>query len=234
MSDYPLARKLILITGCTGGIGQASARSLARLASELPSLAPNVRAHVFQADLSTYAGAEKLHADVVKALGPPDILFANHGVTGPKIGPMGNIQDISSEVFEDVWRTHAGTSFKLAQLCLPHMESQKWGRLIFTSSVAALTGGVIGPHYASSKAALHGLVHWLSQRYCKDGITSNAIAPALITDTVMMKDVSPEFQNKIPVGRFGKPDEIASVVVLVATNGYMTNKIIPVDGGWTA
>ncbi|KAH8100386.1 3-oxoacyl-reductase [Cristinia sonorae] len=252
--QQPLSEKLALITGCSGGIGQASARALARLGCsiavhhssesskpiadklvfEILSLSPGLRVHAFQADLSTYDGAEKLHENVVKTLGHPDILFANHGTTGRKIGPTGDIQDISVEHFEEIWRTHAGTSFRLTQLCLPYMESQKWGRIIYTSSVAATTGGVIGPHYASSKSALHGLAHWVSQRYSKDGITSNIISPALIADTVMMSDVNPELTKRIPVGRFGRSEEIASVVALVATNAYMTNHIIPVDGGMTS
>ncbi|KAH9919435.1 3-oxoacyl-reductase [Amylocystis lapponica] len=252
-----LKGKLVLITGCTGGIGQATARALARygcsiaihynapsskakadsLIPDLSALAPpdvKPRFAAFQADLSKYDDARRLHAEVVRALGNPDVLFANHGVAGPKIGGNGDIRDVSPEVFEDIWRTNAGTSYLLAQLCTPYMESQKWGRLIFTSSVAAGTGGVIGPHYASSKSALHGLVHWLSLRYSKDGITANAVAPALIEDTAMMANPTPEIRSKIPIGRLGKPDEIAEVVLLLASNAYMTNKIIVADGGWTA
>jgi len=161
------------------------------------------------------------------------VLFANHGISGPKIGGDGDMRDVSPEVFEEVWRTNAGTSYLLAQLCAPYMESQNWGRLIFTSSVAAANGGVIGPHYSSSKSALHGLVHWLSLRYSKHGITANAVAPALIEETAMMANPSPEAAAKIPVGRLGKPDEIAEVVLLLASNGYMANKIIFADGGWT-
>lgn len=187
-----------------GGIGKASALELAKLGcsiavhynsaqatadalvTELTSL--GVKAAAFQADLSTYDGAHKLHADVVSKLGNPDILFNNSGITGPRTGPSGNIQDVSPEQFEHTWRTNIGTSFlvslsfvkcmpldersalsrsQLTQLCLPHMEAQKYGRIIFCSryvdrqclkckfpdvtlSVAAGTGGVIGPHYASS------------------------------------------------------------------------------------
>ncbi|CAL1703096.1 unnamed protein product [Somion occarium] len=247
-----LKGKLALITGCSGGIGQASARSLARLGcsiavhhssssskpkadalvKELTEL--GVQAKPFQADLSTYPGADALYQQVISELGHPDILFSNHGATGKVIGPNGNIEDIPVEMFENIWRLNTGTSFRLAQLCIPHMEEQRWGRVIFTSSVAAGTGGVIGPHYASSKSALHGLVHWLSLRYAKSGITANAIAPALIEDTAMMSNPTPEIRAKIPIGRLGKPDEIASIVALCATNGYMTNKVIAADGGWTS
>ncbi|OCH85371.1 NAD-binding protein [Obba rivulosa] len=247
-----LRGKLVLITGCTGGIGQSTARAFAKhgcsvaihynsssskdkasqLIAELTKN-PGVRAVAFQADLSHYDAARVLHAQVVKELGPPDILFSNHGVTGPRIGPEGDIAAVSPEVFEDIWRTNAGTHFLLAQLCIPYMQQQKWGRVIFTSSVAAGTGGVIGPQYASSKAALHGLMHWLSLRYCKEGITANVVSPALIEDTAMMSNPPESVRSKIPIGRLGKPAEIAGIVILLASNGYMTNKNIVADGGWT-
>ncbi|OCH89055.1 NAD-binding protein [Obba rivulosa] len=251
-SEQVLGGKLVLITGCTGGIGQATARAFAsrgcsvavhynspssrEKASQLIEQLtknPGVRAAAFQADLSNYDNTRVFYAQVVQELGHPDILFSNHGVTGPKIGPEGDIGNVSPEVFEEIWRTNAGTHFLLAQLCIPHMQKQQWGRVIFTSSVAAGNGGVIGPHYASSKAALHGLVRWLSLRYCKEGITSNAVAPALIEDTAMLSNPPESLKSKIPIGRLGKPDEIANIVILLATNGYMTNKVIHADGGWT-
>ncbi|KZT11195.1 3-oxoacyl-reductase [Laetiporus sulphureus 93-53] len=252
-----LKGRLILITGCTGGIGQATAKAFARvgcsiaihynaasskakaetLINHLKILAPpdvKPRFAAFQADLSRYDEARRLHAEVVSVLGNPDILFSNHGIAGPKIGPDGDIRDISPDIFEEVWRTNTGTSFLLAQLCVPYMESQHWGRIIFTSSVAAGNGGVIGPHYASSKSALHGLVHWLSLRYAKEGIPTPVLTSSSVTaDTAMMANPSPEAKSKIPVGRLGKPDEMADIVLLLASNGYMTNKVIVADGGWT-
>ncbi|KAF8197061.1 NAD-binding protein [Pholiota molesta] len=250
-SSESLKGKLALITGCSGGIGRASAIALAKrgcsiavhynsskakadeVVAELAHL-PGVKVIAFQADLSGYEGVHKLHAAVVAEMGHPDILFNNSGVTSKVVGPHGDIQDISAEEFESTWRTNAGTSFLLTQKCLPHMLSQKYGRIVFCSSVAAGTGGVIGPHYASSKSALHGLVHWISVRYAKDGVTCNAVAPALIIETKMMSNPSEQLKERIPVGRFGLPVEIATVVEMLVTNAYMTNKIIVVDGGWTA
>jgi 3-oxoacyl-[acyl-carrier protein] reductase len=92
------------------------------------------------------------------------------------------------DAFETTWRINTGSGILLTQLCLPHMEEQGWGRVIFCSSVAGFTGGIVGPHYASSKSALHGFVHWLAGNVAKKGITVNAVAPALIGGTVMMGD----------------------------------------------
>ncbi|KZT38383.1 hypothetical protein SISSUDRAFT_1047066 [Sistotremastrum suecicum HHB10207 ss-3] len=81
---------------------------------------------------------------------------------------------------------------------------------------------------------MHGLVHWIAGRYAKSGITCNAVAPALVTDTGMVPDEPSHYTAKIPVGRLGKPAEIAQIVEMLVSNSYMTNKIIVADGGWTA
>ncbi|KAK7460566.1 hypothetical protein VKT23_009287 [Stygiomarasmius scandens] len=231
-----LEGKLALITGCTGGIGRATAITLARqgcsiavhynsaaekarvLVEELQN-SFHVRAVAFGADLSSYDNVRSLHAEVVEKLGHPDILFNNAGDTVKVIGKMGDIQEISVEMFENTWRLNAGSSFL--------------SRNSVESSLIRGTGGVIGPHYASSKSALHGLLHWIASRHAKDGVTSNAVAPALITETTMMGNPSDELKKMIPVGRLGVPDEIASIVEVLVINAYMTNKIIVADGGLT-
>lgn len=250
MSTSPLRGKLALITGCTGGIGRATALALAKqglniaihynanstyaasLQGELEQL--GVHSAAFQADMGDYDEVRRLHREVVGSMGHPDVLFNNAGTTGKVIGREGQIEDLDMAVFESTWKVNAGSSFLLTQLCVPHMVQQKFGRIIFNSSVAAGTGGVIGPHYASSKSALHGMMHWIAQRYAKDGITCNAVAPALIVETGMMGNPNPENMKMIPIGRFGKPEEISSIVEMLVGNAYMTNKIIVADGGWTA
>ena len=191
---------LALITGCTGGIGRATALALARfgcsvavhynsasdvantLVKDLKAL--NVRAEVFQADLSSYDDTRRLHKEVVEKMGHPTILFNNAGLT-LKSG-VKSLDEMSIDDFEFTWRANCGSAYLLTQLCMPAMVSAKFGRVIFCSSVAGFTGGVVGPHYASSKAAVNGLVHWLAANYAKTGVTVNGVAPALIEETKML------------------------------------------------
>ena len=169
-----LSSHLALITGATGGIGKAACLALAHLkcniavhyntasdtaaslVSELHTL--GVKAHAFQADLSSYDDTRKLHAAVVNELGHPTILFNNAGLTMGKSG-VKDVSEINVEEFEQTWRANCGSAFLLTQLCLPSMVEKNWGRVIFCSSVAGFTGGVVGPHYA------YGLSLELSGRY---------------------------------------------------------------------
>lgn len=155
--------RFALVTGATGGIGYATSLALGRLGyavavhynsavgtatalvNELQSL--GVKAAAFQANLSSYDETRRLHAEVVKEMGHPSILFNNAGVTQGKSG-VKDISEITVEDFEATWRTNCGTGFLLTQLCMPAMVSKSWGRVIFCSSVAGFTGGVVGPHYA--------------------------------------------------------------------------------------
>lgn len=89
---------------------------------------------------------------------------------------------------------------------------------------------MVGPHYAASKAGIHGLTHSYASLVAKEGVTVNAIAPALI-ETEMMRDNPRARPDLIPVGRFGTVDEVADVVVMLATNGYITGQTININGG---
>ena len=111
------------------------------------------------------------------------------------------------------------------------MRASKWGRIINVSSVAAQLGGVVGPHYAASKAGMHGMTHAYAAMLAKEGITANAIAPALI-ETAMITNNPKAKPDLIPVGRFGAADEVAAVAVMLARNGYITGQTINVNGGW--
>ena len=101
------------------------------------------------------------------------------------------------------------------------------------SSVAAYTGGIIGAHYASSKAGLHGLAHSLSRQAAARGVTVNVVAPGLVESDTLPADqgVRARLAESLPVGRLGTPAEVADLIAAVVRNGFVTNQSILVDGG---
>jgi len=112
---------------------------------------------------------------------------------------------------------------------LPGMRAKQWGRIVNISSGAARGAGAIGPHYNASKAGMEGLTRGYAARPVKDGITVNAVAPSLI-ETDMMKG-QPQLVSRIPLGRFGQPEEVAKAVMLLIDNPYMTGQTIAMSGG---
>jgi 3-oxoacyl-[acyl-carrier protein] reductase len=109
------------------------------------------------------------------------------------------------------------------------MRAKKWGRIVNISSGAARGGGAIGIHYNASKAGMEGLTRGYAARLVKEGITVNAVAPSLI-ETDMMRG-RPELASRIPLGRFGHPEEVAQSVLMVLGNEYMTGQTITLNGG---
>jgi 3-oxoacyl-[acyl-carrier protein] reductase len=108
-----------------------------------------------------------------------------------------------------------------------------FGRIVFISSVAAYTGGLVGAHYAASKAGLHGLAHSLARQGASAGVTVNVLAPALV-DTDMIPD-DPEIRRQLgasrAVGRLGSAEEVADLLAAIVRSGYMSNQSIVIDGG---
>ncbi|KAF1840203.1 3-oxoacyl-reductase [Cucurbitaria berberidis CBS 394.84] len=256
-SNPPLQGHLALITGATGGIGSCISHLLASLGSSLAlhynsdeqtasALQTSLQSKyarqfgsefkAYQADMARYDDVRHMHQDITSTQGAPTILINNAGSTGGHSGVQ-SVGEVSIEAFERTWRINCGSAYLLTQLCVPAMEEKGWGIVIFVSSVAGITGGIIGPHYASAKSALHGMVHWLANAYAKKGITVNGIAPALIEQTKMLPGSNEELSKSmyclltIPIGRLGTPDEIAETMLWMIKTGYVTNKVIAVDGG---
>jgi 3-oxoacyl-[acyl-carrier protein] reductase len=237
-----LTNKVALVTGASGGIGQAIARRLAadgasvalayganpepaqQLADEL--VADGAQALAAGADLRNANAPAELLAAVEPQLGGIDILVAAAG-----LGRRQALEDISIEDFDEMLAINLRAPFLLAQRTLPGMRARGFGRIMFVSSVAAFTGGIVGPHYAASKAGLHGLTHFLASRAAGDGVTVNAIAPALITETGMLPGDPEELRNRVPVGRLGQPDEVADLAMAILRNPYMTSQVVSLDGG---
>ena len=159
-------------------------------------------------------------------LGPVAILVNNAGVTRPQ-----PLDQITEQDWDEMLAVNLKSMFLVTQAVLPTMRAARWGRIINLSSVAAQTGGVVGPHYAASKAGILGLTHSYAHLLAKEGITVNAIAPALV-ETEMVTSNPNARPDLIPVGRFGTVEETADVAVMLARNGYITGQTINVNGGW--
>jgi 3-oxoacyl-[acyl-carrier protein] reductase len=236
--------RVALLTGASGGIGTAIAQRLAdegadlclaygRNASDAESVGEYARGLgrrvvVVASDMSDPDAPAALIGRATGELGPIDLLIPNAGAADVK-----DWQDIDLASWNTTLAVNLTAPFLLAQRVLPGMIERKFGRILFISSVAAITGGVVGAHYAASKAALHGLMHHLAPRVAADGVTVNSLAPALVGATKMFPanldtGVPPV---PIPVGRVGRPDEIADMAIAMLRNGYLTNKVITVDGG---
>ena len=181
------------------------------------------RALAVQADVSMAADVARL---VNTALGSIDILINNAGIARPQ-----PIEEITERDWNKLIAVNLTSCFLMTQAVLPGMRARQWGRIVNLSSVAAQIGGIIGPHYAASKAGMIGLTHSYANLLAKEGITANAIAPALI-ETEMVTSNPAATPGRIPVGRFGAAEEVADVAVMLACNGYITGQTINVNGGW--
>jgi 3-oxoacyl-[acyl-carrier protein] reductase len=240
MSD--LEGKVAMVTGASRGIGRAVALALARAganvavnylsrAEEGETVAGAIRelgrkTVAVQADVRREEDVRRLVETTNSALGPVSILVNNAGVTRPQ-----PLAEITSQDWNDIISVNLTSCFLVTQAALPAMRERQWGRIIMISSVAAHLGGVVGPHYAASKAGMIGMAHFYARALVKEGITVNTISPALI-ETEMVTSNPNARADLIPVGRFGQPDEVADVVVMLARNGYITGQTIHVNGGW--
>jgi 3-oxoacyl-[acyl-carrier protein] reductase len=236
-----LSGKVALVTGGSGGIGAAICRRLAdegvtvgvgygsgqaaaeRVAGEIDSARGVARA--FGADLADPAAPARLVADVEEAFGRLDIVVANHGMAEPA-----SYEQVDAEMFDRTLAINLRAPFLLAQAALGGMRERGCGRILFVSSTAAFRGGVVGPHYASSKAGLHGMAHFLASRTAADGVTVNVVAPGFIQTSMLQGDAS-ELGARVPVGRVGEPEEVADLAVAVLRNDYVTSHVFSVDGG---
>jgi 3-oxoacyl-[acyl-carrier protein] reductase len=237
-----LQGRIALVTGASRGIGRSVALVLARAgcdvavnyrerledAGETGRLVEDLgrRALVVRADVSDPEQVARMARLIAGDFGPVEVLVNNAGQAQPIALDALTIAD-----FDAALAVNLRSAFLVTQAFLPAMRHRSWGRLIYVSSVAAQVGGVVGPHYAASKAGLAGLAHAYAGLLAREGITANVIAPALI-DTEMVRNNPRARPDLIPVGRFGTAEEVADVVVAVAGNGYITGQTINVNGGW--
>jgi 3-oxoacyl-[acyl-carrier protein] reductase len=243
MTDSDLSGRVALVTGGSRGIGAATAMRLAEAGADVAvgygqhreaaeEVAGKIsglgrRAVVVSGDMADPDVPRRIVAETSERLGPVDVLVANAGV-----GTRADLEDVDAAAWDQVMAVNLRAPFLLAQAVAPHMREQRFGRIVLLSSVAAFLGGIISPPYTASKAGLIGLAHNLATALAPHGITVNAVAPGLIATDMLIGDPRLEaLERSVPVGRLGRPAEVADVIVAITRNAYMTGQTVSVDGG---
>jgi len=233
--------RIALVTGASRGIGRAIAVALGRLGADVAvNYRENesdarrvcdqlrdegVRAFPVQGDVAQSADVDRMITRIRRELGPVTILVNNAG-----IGKVRTIEEMSRQDWDETLAINLTASFLVTQAVLPDMRAAGWGRIIGLSSAAAQVGGVVGPHYAASKAGIIGLMHYYAAHLAGEGITANTIAPGPVTTD--MSAALPQLRpDLIPVGRFGTVEEVAEVAAMLVCNGFITGQTINVNGG---
>ena len=240
---FDLTGKGALVTGASGGIGGGIARALhaqgatvaltGRNAESLANLARDLgeRVYVIVADLADTTSINSLIEEAGQKLDGIDILVNNAGLT--RDGLMMRMKDEDWNAVLDVNLT---AGFKLARAVLRSMIKSRWGRIINVTSVVGQTGNPGQVNYVASKAGMTGFTKALAVEIASRNITVNCVAPGFIitamTDS-LADDQKERTLEKIPVSRFGKPEDVASAVVYLASDeaAYITGQTLHVNGG---
>lgn len=239
----------VLVTGATGTIGSAIAEAFAKNGynvalhtfskpdeakekAEVLAKSFGVKAFSVQADISKESEVKSMFEKMEKDFGKIDILVNNAGVS-----LVSMLCDTSEEDYDRVMNVNLKGAFLCTKEAIKNMVHNKWGRVINISSVWGNAGASCEVVYSASKAGLVGFTKGLARELAPSQITVNAVSPGLI-DTQMNAHLSPddikELCDEIPVGRIGKPQEVAHAVLFLAGDdaSYITAQNITVDGGW--
>lgn len=242
-----LEGKIAVVTGASRGIGRAIALRLASQGAVVivnyngsKERAEGVKAEIdaaggnavlYQCDVSDYGSCETFIEDVVERYHRLDILINNAGITRD-----GLLMKMSEDDFDKVIDTNLKGAFHTIRFASRQMIKQRSGRIINMASVVGVTGNAGQANYAASKAGVIGLTKAASREFASRGITVNAIAPGFIeTDMtdVLSDKVKEASVAQIPLGVFGKPEQVAAAAAFLASEeaGYITGQVLHVDGG---
>ncbi|EMS71913.1 3-oxoacyl-[acyl-carrier-protein] reductase [Ruminiclostridium cellobioparum] len=237
--------KTAVITGSSRGLGRAIAEKLGKLganvvltgtsdtvlktASELEEM--GIKVAVVVGDVRNADDVKAMMAKAVESFGGVDILVNNAGITKDK--PMAMMS-------EDDWDTVLDINLKGCFLCTKAaaklMIKKRYGRIINVSSVAGAYGNPGQANYSASKGGMLGLTKTAAKELAPRGITCNAVTPGLIESDmteILPEDLKRKYLEKIALGRFGTPEDVANVVAFLASDeaGYVTGQVIDIDGG---
>ncbi len=251
MNNANLKGRNALITGASKGLGRAMAVALAqngahlvlvaRSKDKLESVAKEVEeagstADVFTADITNEAEVLQLEKDVAAKLGKIQILVNNAGTNLRK-----NITDFTLEEWKGVQDTNLTSVFLMCRSFVPHMKGSGYGRIINMTSIMAHVSMPQRTAYSSTKFALLGLTKALALELATEGITVNGISPGpfateMNTPILQNPELNAQFISKIPVGRWGKVEEIGALAAFLCSDsaGFITGTDILIDGGWCA
>ena len=236
--------KVAIVTGASRGIGRAIAIALAeegynlvlnyrKSREELEDLASTLKTEtvLVQGDVSNFDEAENIINTAKSAFGQIDLLVNNAGITKDNL-----ILRMSEEDFDAVQNINLKGTFNCTKHVSRIMLKQKFGKIINIASVVGITGNIGQANYAASKAGVIGFTKSIARELASRSITVNAIAPGFIetkmTDAIS-EDAKQASLSNIPLGKFGQPEDIANVVVFLASDkaNYITGQVIKVDGG---
>ncbi|HEY0568721.1 MAG TPA: 3-oxoacyl-[acyl-carrier-protein] reductase [Xanthobacteraceae bacterium] len=241
---FDLNGKTALVTGATGGIGDAIARALhaqgATLAisgtrrERLDQFGQELgsRVHVLPCDLGDKDAVEALVPAAEEALGGRlDILVANAGITRDNL-----LVQLRDEDWAQVIDINLTATFRLARAAVRGMMRRRFGRIIGITSVVGVTGNAGQGNYTAAKAGMIGMMKSLAQEYAKRGVTANCVAPGFIATamTEKLNDKQREsILSRVPAGRLGSPADIAAAVVYLTSDeaAYVTGQTLHVNGG---
>ena len=240
-----------LITGASKGLGKAMAVALAREGVQVALVSRNLEllqqaaaeiknkggvAEVFTADVTVESEVEKLKADVLKRFPRVDILINNAGINIRKA-----IHEFTLDEWMQVQNTNVTSAFLVCRAFVPQMKGAGYGRIINMTSIMSHVAIAGRTAYAASKSALLGLTKALALELVTEGITVNGISPGpfateLNQPILQNKELNAAFIAKIPVGRWGRVEEVADLAVYLCSEnaGFITGTDILIDGGWTA
>ncbi len=238
-----LKDKVALVTGSSRGIGRGAAIELARsgasviinynsskAAAESALVEINSgggKACIVKADVSEPGDVERLMNESKRIFGDITILVNNAGIAKVQL-----FENVTENDWDEIIKANLKSVFLMTRAVLPAMRKLRWGRIVNISSLAARTGGAVSPQYTASKAGILGLTRFYAKALMKEGITVNAVAPGLIdTDILKNSPGNPFNPNQVPLGRFGNVDEIASAVLFLVQNEFVTGQTIDVNGG---